>query len=190
MKAANPLGAPRLMRGMTMVELLMVIVVVAILMTIAVPSYRYVTNSNRVAAEVNGLLGDLQYARGEAIRNGLNVVVCISTDGASCTNPTGSWHTGWIVFVDANGNGSVDAGESVLRVQAPFVSTDTLSSGGAFSAVSFNREGFAAGVPASEFVTLHDATANSAWTRCLSVGVVGQMTLLLYNQSFNGNTCT
>jgi len=191
MKLANSPGALRRvhrMRGMTMVELLMVIVVVAILMTIGVPSYRYVTNSNRVASEVNSLLGDLQYARGEAIRTGSNVIVCISTNQTSCTGATGSWHTGWIVFADLNGNGAVDANE-LLRAQKPFTSTDTLTAG-AFSAVTFTREGFATGVPAGQFVTLHDATTTSAWTRCLSIGLVGQMSLLMYNQTFNGNTCT
>ena len=43
-------------RGFTMLELVVVMSIVAILMAIAIPSYRYVTNGNRIAAEINGLL--------------------------------------------------------------------------------------------------------------------------------------
>jgi type IV fimbrial biogenesis protein FimT len=49
--------------GFTLIELIVVITIVSILMAVGVPSYRYVTNSNRMSAEVNGLLGDLQFAR-------------------------------------------------------------------------------------------------------------------------------
>ena len=41
--------------GLSMVELMVTISIVSILMAIGVPSYRYVTTSNRVSAEVNGL---------------------------------------------------------------------------------------------------------------------------------------
>ena len=56
--------------GFTMVEMLMTMAIATILLTIAVPSFRYVTNSNRIAGELNGLLGDLQFARAEAIKEG------------------------------------------------------------------------------------------------------------------------
>src|ERR1700722_11134278 len=76
--------------GFTMIELLMTIAVASILLVLAVPSFRYVTNSNRIAAEINGLLGDLQFARGEAIKEGRTVTVCVSTNGTSCTG-TPNW---------------------------------------------------------------------------------------------------
>ena len=62
--------------GLTLIELLIVITLMAILMGIGVPSYRYVTTSNRMSTEVNSLLGDLQYARSEAAREGQFVAVC------------------------------------------------------------------------------------------------------------------
>jgi len=56
--------------GFTMIEMLMTIAIATIVMMLAVPSFRYVTNSNRIAGEINGLLGDLQFARAEAIKEG------------------------------------------------------------------------------------------------------------------------
>jgi len=173
--ASRPVSPlPAAVAGVTLTELLMVIVVVAILVSIAVPSFKYITTANRVAGEVNGLLGDMQYARAEAIREGQTVTVCNSSNGTTCSNNT-SWQNGWIVFSDPNGNQAVDPGEPILRVQPTFTSTDTFVAGNAVSAVTFNREGFA-GLPGATLFTLHDSTSNTAWTRCLSISVIGQLT--------------
>lgn len=165
--------------GFSLTEMLIVIAIVAILMAIAVPSYRYVSNSYRMSSEVNGLLGDLMLARGEAIKEGQTVSVCVSKDGLTCDAGSLTWQEGWIVFQDVNANGTVDPGETILRVQQAFGGADTFVASNNVSAVTFNREGFATGAAGAAFVsttvTLHDSTANSAWTRCLIVSAVGWM---------------
>src|SRR6516162_378578 len=83
--------------GITLIELLVTMTVVVILLSIGVPSFRYVTNANRIAGEVNGLLGDLQFARAEAVKEGQTVTVCRSLTGKSCQDLI-SWEKGWIVF--------------------------------------------------------------------------------------------
>ena len=179
----------RRMSGVTLLELLTVITIVGILMAIGVPAYRTVTNSSRIAAEVNGLLGDLQFARAEAIKEGQTVTVCVSADGANCTNST-NWQSGWIVFSNPNGNAVVDGGETVLRAQAPFTNTDTFQSTNNVAAVTFNREGFATGIAAGALIKLHDATNNSTWTRCLAITRVGLMATELFGATFNGFACS
>jgi type IV fimbrial biogenesis protein FimT len=176
-----------------MLELVMVMSIAAILMAIAIPSYRYVTNANRIAAEINGLLGDMQYARAEAIKEGQTVTVCVSTNGTSCSAANLNWQNGWIVFSDVNGDQTFTAAtDTLLRVQAAFSSTDTFVANNALAAVTFNREGFATGaggVTAGTLITLHANPANNASTRCLSVTQVGLMTVQTYNQINNGVTC-
>jgi type IV fimbrial biogenesis protein FimT len=169
--------------GFTMIEMLMTMAIAAILLGLAVPSFRYVTNSNRIAGEINGLLGDLQLARAEAIKEGRNVTVCVSANGTSCTNST-SWQSGWIVFSDPANVGIVDAGETVLRVQKPFSGSDTFTSNGIIK-VTFNREGYAAGIANGTLITLHDSTSTSAWTRCLTLNLIGQIT----TEPADGATC-
>lgn len=160
--------------GFTLTEVLIVTTIVAILFGIGLPSYKYVTTSNRVASEVNALLGDMQYARSEAIREGQTVTVCPSADGASCAGgATGVWQSGWIVFSDANNDQTVQAGEPVLRVQRKFAGGDTFASNP--TAVTFNREGFATGLAATVLVTLHDPTGNVGYTRCLQITMVGSL---------------
>jgi type IV fimbrial biogenesis protein FimT len=178
------LGAPvncRLMKrqnGFTLTEMLIVSAIVAILLGIAIPSYKYISTSYRMSAEVNGLLGDLQFARGEALKEGNGVTACVSTDGLNCTGG-GNWNPGWIVFSDPNSNAKVDAGERVLRVQSAFtgVIPDAFNASNAVTAVTFNREGFA--TTAAGFVTttltLTESTNNNAYTRCLQLSAVGML---------------
>jgi type IV fimbrial biogenesis protein FimT len=170
-----------------------VMAIVAIMMAIAIPSYRYITNGNRIAAEVNGLLGDMQYARAEAIKEGQTVTVCVSSNGTTgaptCTGGT-AWQNGWVVFSDVNNDQQIEATDAVLRVQPTFTSPDTFTASGAITAVTFNREGFASnGITNGSMITLHANPANSASTRCLSLTLVGLMTVQTYNQVINGATC-
>jgi type IV fimbrial biogenesis protein FimT len=173
--------------GFTMIELMMTIAIATIVMTLAIPSFRYVTNANRIAGEINGLLGDMQFARAEAIKEGQGVTVCVSTDGATCAAGDTFWHHGWIVI-------SSIANVGVLRVQSRFSGTDTFESttlsAVTFSTVTFNREGYAGGLPAGTLVTLHDSTNTSAWTRCLSLTFTGQMTTEMVGANSNGSPCT
>ena len=166
--------------GFTLAELLTVIAIVGILMGIGVPSYRYVTNSYRMSAEVNGLLGDVQFARGEAIKEGLPVTLCVSRDAQTCDAGSTTFQEGWIVFSDTNGNATVDPGETVLRVQNAFTGAvpDTFIADNNVSALTFNREGFvtAAGGFPNLTIRLHDSTNNAVWTRCLWVNPVGMAT--------------
>ena len=164
--------------GFTLTELIMVVAIVAILLSIAVPSYRYITNSYRMSSEVNGLLGDLMYARSEAIKEGQFVTVCVTVNGKTCTGNT-SWDRGWLVFSNPN-NGPQPPGP-VLRIQDRFTGTspDSFDADNGVSSVTYNREGFAttaAGFP-NATITLHDPTANPTWTRCLWITPQGMLTV-------------
>ncbi len=176
-------------RGFTLLEILTTMAIAAILLAIGIPSFQYVTNANRVTGEINGLLGDLQFARAEAVKEGRTVTVCTSTDGASCAGST-SWAGGWIVFSDPTNIGHVDNGETILRVQRTFSSTDTLESSNNVVAVTFNREGYALSIPQGTLMTLHDATDTSAWTRCLSINSAGMLVTQLSGTTVNGVSCS
>lgn len=161
-------------RGFTMTELLVSLTIVAILVGIGVPSYQNVTTSNRVSTEINALLYDIQFARAEAIKQGTPVSVCASWDGQHCLGFP--WYSGgWIVFEDRNASGTVDAGEAVLRVQKMLPHNDFMWPDLWVSAVTFNREGFAFGLPGTVTLHLHDGTWNNAYTRCLQITLVGQV---------------
>lgn len=174
------------MGGVSLLELLTVVAIVAILMSIGTAAYRNITISYRISGEINGLLGDMQYARSEAIKQGQNVVICVAlaTDN-DCTANNTNWNLGWIVFADANGTKSTGGNAAlILRRQVAFSansgggSSDTLSDG-VTSNVSFDREGLALGLlttmsgSGGAVLPLHDPTNNPTRTRCLQVTNVG-----------------
>ena len=166
--------------GVTLVELLIVVVLAAILMSIGVPSYKYVTNSNRMSTEINSLLGDLQYARSEAVREGQNVTVCVaqSTNPASpscAASGTATWQNGWIIFADVNNNGTIDANEPVLRIQNALTSSDTLVASPATSTITFEKEGFVHMGNAATTITLNDSGNDTTYARCLDINQAGMM---------------
>jgi type IV fimbrial biogenesis protein FimT len=183
-RAARNRQAFRNSAGFNLVELMTVTTIVAILMGIAVPSYRYVTNSSRVSSEVNDLLGDMMLARAEAIRWGQDVSVCPSANGTSCGTAT-DWAKGWIVFTDFNANGTVDTdaadNDTVLRYQRSFGGNDTFTTtNGVNNFVTFNRDGFAINLNGNDstqlIFVLNTTPAITQWERCLQVTRVGQMT--------------
>lgn len=176
------LGAVSMRRsaGFNLVELVVTMTIAAILMAMGVSSYKYVMNSERVSSEVNALLGDMQYARSEAVRQGQPVSVCPSQGGAQCDANSTTWQNGWIVFSDLNGNGSFDQNvDVVLQKQAAFTSHDTLvpSDNNVFS-ITFNRDGFTTNIPSADMNTgvtfrLNTSPAISQWERCLNIAWVG-----------------
>jgi type IV fimbrial biogenesis protein FimT len=170
--------------GFTVTELVMVMTIIGILAAIGVPSFKYVTVSNRISSEINALLGDMQFARSQALKQGLSVTVCASSNSTE-TNPTCNtggtsnvWNTGWIVFLDSNGSGQVDPGEQVIRVQPSFNGNDSmLSSVASYAATTYNRLGYApSNTGATINIALHDANNTQAYTRCLAITASGAVT--------------
>ncbi|MDY0953427.1 GspH/FimT family pseudopilin [Stenotrophomonas rhizophila] len=99
-------------KGFTLVELMVTVAVVAILSAIAYPSFQGTLRSNRLAAGHNELLGLVNLARSEAIRNSRGGGVCGSSDGNTCD---GAWGVGMMAFSDIDHNGLYGTGDTVLR---------------------------------------------------------------------------
>ena len=103
--------------GTTLVELLTTFAVVAVLATLAAPTFRSLQLDSRRTAVVNGFLHGLFLARAEAIKRAQIVSVCRSVDGQRCDYGAGDWSTGWIVFVnqDRDDPPARDAAEALIH---------------------------------------------------------------------------
>lgn len=99
----NPLSGPARtrQRGMTLVELMFTIFIMAVLAMLAVPSFRDASLGSRLAATANSLHGAIQIARSEAIKTNAPITLCASADGAECAD-AGDWDQGWIVLNGAD----------------------------------------------------------------------------------------
>lgn len=105
-------------RGFSLLELMITLSIAAILLVIAVPSFRDLMHRNQVSSASNELLASVAYARTEAITRGQLVSMCPSTDnGGSCAGGA-TFESGWIVYTypagAASTNKAYDSASSVL----------------------------------------------------------------------------
>lgn len=100
--------------GFTLLELLVTLLIGAILMSIAIPSYNGLVTDGRISTAYNSMLGEISYTRSQAVKRAATVVICATTDGATCNSAL--WERGRLVFVDANEDGAVDGGDTLLKI--------------------------------------------------------------------------
>lgn len=137
----------RASRGVTLIELMVTVAVLAIILAIGVPSLQGFIASSRVRSATQDLYSALQTARIEAIRRGIRVTVCKAN--ATLTDCDGSrqWHQGWIVFADRTPGTEpkVDNTDTILATQNALASdiriTGNGGSNGTATYVSYTADG-------------------------------------------------
>ncbi|MCK7593224.1 GspH/FimT family protein [Pseudomarimonas salicorniae] len=127
-------------RGLSLVELLLGLGLAGFMLVVAVPGMQALGARSERAAINNSLLATLALARSEALRRRQDTIVCPAQPAASGCRSDGAWHEGWMSFVDANGNGRFDSGESLLQVHGPLEGA-RLDSGRGRPKVRFARNG-------------------------------------------------
>ena len=128
--------------GFTLIELMITVALLALLLTLGVPSFLGAVEQNNLATKHNLMVSSINMARSEAVKRGQTVTLCKSTDGSTCST-SDDFDDGWIVFVDESGIGSRASSEELLRVQ------DAMDSG-----YSFEGDGdYIAYLPTGELVT-------------------------------------
>jgi len=103
---ASPAQRWRRATGVTLTELMVALAILAVLLAAAAPDFRATLRQLQVAAAADDFHAALLLARTEAIRRGARVDVVPSRDA--------DWSSGWIVLVDADGDGSVGPGDDVI----------------------------------------------------------------------------
>lgn len=122
--------------GVSLVELVVVIAVVAILAGAVIPGVGVVVQRNALTAQVNGFLASVQLARSEAVRR-RNIVVVRAADPSEAAN---EWGAGWSVR---------DAADVTIRTFEPSRPGMTFNGPDGITALTFNDRGRLVGDPAS-----------------------------------------
>lgn len=122
----------KLPTGFTLIELMVTLAVLAVLITLALPNFQELIQSNRIQSATAEFQASLAMARGEAIKRGGDAKVTIL---AKTVAGDTSWNNGHTVFVDKSALGATvtqlaiestaaasRAGEMLLDTPAPNVS--------------------------------------------------------------------
>ncbi|MFT6285572.1 MAG: type IV fimbrial biogenesis protein FimT [Halieaceae bacterium] len=186
-------------RGFTIIELMVVLVIVAVLATIAGPSFKDSIERNRRLSTMEQAVAILNHARTEAVSRSAQVRVCPSTDSDACRLGSNDWTPGVIAFVDDGGaTGCATAGDGLwdntddppceagIRVVSSFSSTINVygpdPNSPLESAIIFNPDGGAEQLGSIRFCN-DDNNENRA--SAIIVGVSGQLRIAL-DSSGNG----
>ena len=170
-------------RGMTLIELIVVLTIAGVLAALAAPGIQKFVASNRLTAQVNDLLADISFARIDAIKRNTNAGFCASTSGTSCT-ASGNWANGWLVYYvcpTGDPSGCTTGSNVVVKVHDALSGSNTLStvqtnvstsSSSSIDTMTFSKSG---AFPSQAFTytfTLCDPRRNQS--RILGITVVGQ----------------
>lgn len=126
-------------RGLTLIELLIALILLAAIIAIGVPSFVTFTNNARVTDETNRFVGDVQFARSQAINRSIMVSMCrfdtvatACTQAGNCTCGTGAanraYEEGWLIYTNNDADHIFEPGDGdiLLRVAPPSTSQVTI----------------------------------------------------------------
>ena len=173
--------------GFTAIELLVTVTIAAILVSLAVPSFREMIQTNQLAATSNELTYALSRARSEALKLGRSVVVCASSNPNDAAPLCGNvWSDGWIVFADEDGDVDYDAGEKLMLVRGQLGPTYVVAAtANVLNGVVFRPQGIVAGTFGNFQIT---DTAYVTSDRLVCVSITGK-SRTLRNKPSSGCTC-
>lgn len=117
-------------KGFTLIETMVVVALMSVLAALAIPSMQSAFDRYRVNAVYDELRSTYVFARSEAIRTRQRVNVDrVATNLVVCPT-TADWQCGWVVYVDANGNGTQETAPAAPAIPEPTLRAVPLLSGG------------------------------------------------------------
>ncbi|MCR6650532.1 MAG: GspH/FimT family pseudopilin [Cellvibrionaceae bacterium] len=161
-------------RGFTLIELMVVIIIAAILLTIAVPSFSSLIKRNNVDSLQSKLSSALATARTEAASRNRIITICASNAGQTACDD--NWSNGWIVFEDNDGDGVIDAATGTTPAEALI---DVYRNTGGYTVasntdfISFNSQGFMTGAADNRLLVICEPDRAAEYARGLFVNRSG-----------------
>ncbi|WP_119395785.1 GspH/FimT family pseudopilin [Salinibius halmophilus] len=172
--------------GLTLVEIMITLSVMAILAAISAPSFNSVLASTQQVSVRDHVINSLAIARSEAVTRGTSIFVCPKSETsyqcATDSTTDTSWQHGWVVFVDSDANGTASDNEVLQAFDAPNSNIDFKFAGGK---IQFDHQGRLASSHVGRPIFLLSSTDTSR-TNALEVRPTGRVRICDDWQSENG----
>ena len=147
-------------KGFTITEAVISLTVGMTILAIAAPAFTSLRASTYITTTTNTLISHINLARSNAIKLGMNVILCPSSDGKDCNTDFSEWGKGYIVFVDMNKNRKHDSVEALLAVQQSFDPLLTITTSSRFRRlITYHPSGMSAGSNTTFRICLSNHTA-------------------------------
>lgn len=147
-------------RGFTLVELMMAVALLAIVLSIATPTYRALIDSQNVKAAATALHSAVNLTRAEAVKRNASAFLRPANGE--------SWSKGWLIPAPAAANSD---SQPVMRERLkPGVTIESAASALEFSANGRLSSG-------AQRFTLSGTLVEDSTSLCLSVGLSGQVSV-------------
>lgn len=156
-------------KGVTLLEMMMTIAIVAIVLTVVAPSIQSLLIKNRVVADTNELSSVIQFARNVAIDEQANTVICPSADFQNCSV---NWNNPKIVFIDDNNNASRETSEALIVATQQASAENVIS--GPSTIISFDGSGAANNTFS---IKLCHSSDTAGYARQLDINLQGRVKL-------------
>lgn len=154
--------------GFTLTQTLVVAAILAVLLTIALPSLKRAIASVHAASARGEMIESLMAASRLALAVQRHVILCPSYDGAACTTDSSDWSNGWLAYLDENGNREQDSTEPIILSKPSLTGGTRLLSSTGRTRLVFQPRGDNAG-------------SNVTFTLCNRDGAIRPTTLVLAN---------
>ena len=99
-------------KAITFLELIIVVIIMAILTMIALPSYHRFMAKREYQTVLKETKAAIQRSKSQSRIYKTNTVICPSATGTSCQN--NHWSSGFIIFQDRNKNRQVNTNETIF----------------------------------------------------------------------------
>ena len=156
--------------GFTLIEMMVVLAVMSILLSLAVPAMSGVVMSIRLTAATNSFLSNLWLARSEAIKRNQTITLCRTASATATDCADGAEWVHWIVV---NGAGTVLRRGSVSGAGSTIFVSSTLAD----ARLSFRGSGVSDVAPGEDALRVC-AKADSNNISTLTIGVAGRINLV------------
>ena len=181
-------SALRLQYGLTLLEMLITVAILALLVGVVAPSINTILVKNRVTGDINTLSAIAQQARFSAINEQFNVILCPTTSYSTCVS---DWANAKMVFIDENSNGSRDSSEPLIASSDPLNSGNTIS--GISGAISFSEQG---SISNSAPITICPKSKDASYASALLLSLYGRISVAIdsdddgINEDLSGTALT